>query len=208
MTKIKICGITNLEDALLAVELGADALGFVFSKSPRRIEADVAREIIQQLPPFLSVTGVFVNETDEFVKHVARRCNLNVLQFHGDEDPEYLDNFNRKIIKAFRIKDHSSLEKLSQYSVQGYLLDSHVEGKMGGTGVTFDWDLAIEAKQYGPVILSGGLNPDNIQSAIEKVRPYAVDASSGLELSPGKKDPEKMKLFFERIKRLNNNDNK
>ena len=201
MTRIKICGITNLEDALLAADLGVDALGFVFSKSPRRVEADVAEGIINQLPPFLSSVGVFADEPDEIVKHVARRCKLNIIQLHGDEEPDYLKNFHRKIIKAFRIKTETDLIPIPTYKAQAYLLDSRVEGKKGGSGVTFDWNLAIKAKKYGRIILSGGLTSENVTEAIQKVLPYAVDVSSGIETSPGKKDSAKLKAFVEAVRR-------
>ena len=201
MTRIKICGITNLEDAVLASDLGVDALGFVFSKSPRKINAEKAEEIISQMPPFLSIVGVFVNESDEIVKHVSRRCKLNVLQFHGDEDPEYLKGFHRKIIKAFRIKTEADLKTIPNYHVHTYLLDSRVEGKRGGTGVAFDWNLAVKAKTYGRIILSGGLTPENVAEAIRVVQPYAVDVSTGVESSPGKKDAGKLKAFVEAVHR-------
>lgn len=190
-----------MEDALLASDLGVDALGFVFSKSPRRIEADMAEQIVNQLPPFLSIVGVFVNESDEIVKHVARRCKLNILQFHGEEDPDYIKLFHRKTIKAIRVKTEADLKVIPNYVVQGILLDSKVEGKKGGTGVIFDWNLAVKAKQYGRIILSGGLTPDNVAEAIKIVQPYAVDISSGVEASPGKKDPVKLKAFVEAVRR-------
>ena len=151
MVKIKICGITNLADAEKAVELGADALGFIFSKSPRRIDAEIATEIIKELPPFISTVGVFVNESGEVVKHIASVCRLNVLQFHGDELPEFCSQFGRKIIKAFRVKNPDDLSMLPGYKgiVSAYLLDSRVKGKRGGTGETFDWELAKIAVPYG-----------------------------------------------------------
>ena len=201
MIRIKICGITNVEDALLATEMGADALGFVFSKSSRRIDADQAQEIISQLPPFISLTGVFVNESVEIVKHVARKCGLNILQFHGDEDLEYLEHFHRKIVKGFSIKTEKDLEPIPLYKeVHAFLLDTKVDGKSGGTGKTFDWNLAIKAKQYGRIILAGGLTSENVVDAIKQVQPYAVDVSSGIESAPGKKDPEKMKAFIQAIR--------
>lgn len=191
-----------MEDALLASDMGVDALGFVFSKSPRRVEADVAEQIITQLPPFLSIVGVFVNESDEIVKHVARRCKLNVLQFHGEEEPDYLKSFHRKTIKAIRVKTEADLKVIPNYTVQGILLDSKVEGKKGGSGVTFNWNLAVKAKQYGRIILSGGLTPENVTEAIKQVQPYAVDVSSGVESSPGKKDPAKLKAFVDAVRRI------
>ncbi len=198
-TRIKICGITRSEDALYAAEQGVDALGFVFSKSPRRIDADTARDLIWEIPPLVSVVGVFVDETDEIVKHIARRCRLNMLQFHGSEKPEYISTFNRKIIKAIRVQSEKDLEQISHYHVHAILLDTYVDGINGGTGKTFDWNLAIKAKQYGRVILSGGLNPDNVAEAIQKVKPFAVDVSSGVESEPGIKDHNKIKSFIEAV---------
>ncbi|MCX7918536.1 MAG: phosphoribosylanthranilate isomerase [bacterium] len=204
MIKIKICGITNLADAEKAVELGADALGFIFSKSPRRIDAEIATEIIKQLPPFITTVGVFVNESAEVVKHIASVCRLNVLQFHGDELPEYCSQFGRKVIKSFRVKNPDDLSMLPGYKgiVSAYLLDSRVKGKRGGTGETFDWELAKIALPYGRVILAGGLTPENVAEAIQAVNPYAVDVSTGVESSPGKKDFEKMRRFIEAVRKF------
>lgn len=202
MVRVKICGITNLEDGLLAAELGASALGFVFATSPRQIEPNKAKEIINKLPPFVTKVGVFVDEDKEKVKEIAALCELDVLQFHGGEEPSYCQEFSQKVIKAFRIRDLSSTSNLSSYRVSAYLLDTYVEGIEGGTGTTFDWQIAEEAKKVGqPIILSGGLSPANVAEAIEKVRPYAVDTSSGVEESPGKKDPTKLKKFFEEVNR-------
>ncbi|MDI6784057.1 MAG: phosphoribosylanthranilate isomerase [bacterium] len=204
MVKIKICGITNLADAEKAVELGADALGFIFSKSPRRVDAEVATEIIKGLPPFISLVGVFVNESAEVVKHIASVCRLNVLQFHGDELPEYCGQFGRKVIKTFRVKNPDDLSMLPGYKgiVSAYLLDSRVKGKRGGTGETFDWELAKIALPYGRVILAGGLTPENVAEAIKAVNPYAVDVNTGVESAPGKKDHEKMKGFVEAVRKF------
>jgi phosphoribosylanthranilate isomerase len=203
MIKIKICGITNLEDAEKAVELGADALGFIFSKSPRRVDAEIATEIIKALPPFITTVGVFVNESMDVVKHIASVCRLNVLQFHGDELPEFCSLFGRKIIKSFRVKNPDDLSMLPGYKgiVSAYLLDSRVKGKRGGTGEIFDWELAKIAIPYGRVILAGGLTPENVVEAIKAVNPYAVDVSTGVESAPGKKDFEKMKRFVEAVRR-------
>jgi len=203
MVRIKICGITNWEDACLAVELGADALGFIFAESPRKVTPDTAKAIIGQLPPLVSKVGVFLDHQEEEVKGVAEYCSLDGLQFHGQESPSYCSQFGQKVIKAFRIKDANDLKALSLYGVDAFLLDTFDESLPGGTGKTFDWNLAVEAKKNGKIILSGGLNPDNVFFAITKVKPYAVDVSSGVEASQGKKDPVKLRAFFEEVRRAN-----
>lgn len=193
--RVKICGITNLEDALMAVELGADALGFIFADSPRRIDKEKAREIISKLPPFITTIGVFVNERREVVEEIANECGLDALQFHGEETPDYCRQFKRKVIKAFKIRTKEDLEGLRYYDVSAYLLDSPVRG------IPFDWDLLTGFHSDKPVILAGGLNPDNVSSALSKFVPYAVDVSSGVEEYPGKKDREKIEKFMEVIKK-------
>jgi phosphoribosylanthranilate isomerase len=203
VVRVKICGITNLEDALAASELGADALGFVFAPSPRRIEVSEAGGIIAQFPPFVTTVGLFVNEARARVRETIERCRLNAVQFHGGESPQVCKEFmpGIKVIKAFRIKDEESLNRIGEYGVSACLLDAWVEGRSGGTGKTFDWNLAAAAKDFGlPLILSGGLNPDNVARAIERVDPYAVDVSSGVESAPGKKDYKLMKEFISRAK--------
>jgi phosphoribosylanthranilate isomerase len=200
MIKIKICGITNLEDALLAAELGADALGFIFyAKSPRHVDPEAARAIIAQLPPFVAAVGVFVDEAAAVVQELAAQVRLDWVQLHGQESPEYCRNLGRKVIKGFRIKDENSLRELEPYrdAVQAFLLDTYKKGQVGGTGEVFDWHLAREAKKYGHIILAGGLNPDNVALAIATAGPAAVDAASGTEATPGKKDPAKLRAFFE-----------
>lgn len=202
MTQIKICGITNLNDALMAVEAGADALGFNFvPNTPRYISnADKAAAIIDRLPPFITTVGLFVNADAEEIKAIADLCHLCVIQLHGDESPEFCQALNRRLIKVFRVKDESSLSRLPDYHVSGYLLDTFVKGAMGGTGVAFDWTLAVKAKRYGRIILAGGLNPDNVASAVQHVCPYGVDVSSGVEASPGRKDPAKVKAFIQSVR--------
>lgn len=202
--KVKICGITNTEDALKAVELGVDALGFIFAKSPRMIEPEKAAAIIRSLPPFVKSVGVFVNEDPKRIRQVVDLCGLDIIQFHGDESPEELDDFTVRAIKAFRLKDESSLEPMKLYhgKVRAILLDTYSDKKWGGTGKTFDWALAVKAKALGmPLILSGGLNPDNIQDAIRAVRPHAVDVNSGVEQGPGKKDHNLMGRLMENVRR-------
>ena len=196
--RIKICGITNKEDALAAAHLGADALGFVFATSPRKVSIESAREIIKTLPPFVHTVGVFVDEDLERVSSIAAQCGLDILQLHGNESVAYCSSFDRRVIKAVRLQSRDELKNLSQYAdvVDGLLLDTYVPNQPGGTGVTFDWKLAVEAKRYGRIILAGGLNPENVAAAISTVKPYAVDASSGLEQSPGVKDHEKMARFI------------
>ncbi|MBW2645396.1 MAG: phosphoribosylanthranilate isomerase [Deltaproteobacteria bacterium] len=200
-TKIKICGITRLEDALLAADLGADALGFIFAESPRQVVPETARKIISLLPPFVNSVGVFVDEEQESVREIAAYCKLDLVQLHGNESSGYCKALDLKALKVIRVKDEKSIESMASYrgTVQGFLLDTYVKGLPGGTGKTFNWELAKQAKKYGPVILSGGLNPDNICEAIEKVKPYGVDISSGVEASPGIKDPDKLKLLFSNI---------
>ena len=203
MTKIKICGITNKEDALWAINLKVDALGFIFADSPRRVKPEIVQEIIKLLPPFVSSVGVFVDEDREKVKEIAKSCGLTTLQFHGQEPPSYCKEFKQKVVKAFRVKDKSVLKKAAQYQnkVDAYLLDTYSPFTYGGTGKTFDWSIAKEIKEFGlPIILSGGLNPENIREAISEVDPYGVDVSSGVEGRPGKKNLEKL-INFVRIVR-------
>jgi phosphoribosylanthranilate isomerase len=200
MVRIKICGITNLEDALLAAELGADALGFIFHvQSPRKVDAEAARAIIAQLPPFVAAVGVFVDEAAAVVKELAARAGLDWVQLHGRESPDYCRSLGRKVIKGFRIQDEGSLRRLADYrgAAQAMLLDTYKKGQAGGTGEIFDWHLAWKAKQYGPIILAGGLTAENVAQAIATAGPAAVDAASGTEAAPGKKDPAKLRAFVE-----------
>ena len=201
MTRIKICGTTNLDDALMAVEAGADALGFIFvPNTPRYLHPDEAAKIIEELPPFITTVGLFVNAEQSEIDTIANDCSLDAVQLHGEESPELCLALNRRVVKAFRVKEESSLSRLHDYHVSAYLLDTYVKGAMGGTGRVFDWNLAVKAKQYGRIILAGGLNPDNIASAILQVRPYGVDVSSGVEVSPGCKDPAKIKAFISAVR--------
>lgn len=200
MTRIKICGITNIEDALAAVDYGVDALGFVFfEKSPRYITPEKAKEIVSYLPPFITTIGVFVNEETEKIKEIMEFAGINVLQLHGDEQPDSCRTWHR-VIKAFRVRDFTDLKPLEKYRCSALLLDAYSPESFGGTGQMFNWDIAVEAKRFGRIVLSGGLNPDNIEKAIRWVRPYAVDVSSGVEEEKGKKDLKKMKAFIETAK--------
>jgi phosphoribosylanthranilate isomerase len=200
--RIKICGITNTQDAVAAAELGADAVGFVFAPSPRQVSPEKAREIIIALPPLVQAVGVFLDEDPEKVASIADFCRLDLLQFHGKESAAYCARFGRRVIKAVRVQNRGGLKGCSEYSsiVDALLLDSYVSGRSGGTGLTFDWNLALEAKRYGRIILAGGLNPDNVAAAISAAKPYAVDASSGLEQEPGVKDHEKMARFIQTVR--------
>jgi phosphoribosylanthranilate isomerase len=199
--RVKICGITNVDDALAAVDAGADALGFMFYEgSPRNVSPKVVGEIVRQLPPFIAKVGVFVNALEGIVHRIAAECGLDTLQFHGDESPELCQKFlPLKVYKAFRIQDIDSLQAIPAFKTDAWLLDSFVPGKSGGTGATFNWDLAAEAKKLGrSIILAGGLTPENVAEAVAKVQPYAVDVSSGVESSPGRKDLKKLRAFVSR----------
>jgi phosphoribosylanthranilate isomerase len=197
--RVKICGVTNSEDALAAVDAGADALGFMFyESSPRNVPLKVAAEIIRHAPPFVSKVGVFVNASEETVRRAIGECGIDTLQFHGEETPEFCRTFlPLKIYKAFRVENLDSLRALPAYRTDAWLLDSFVAGKAGGTGATFNWALAVESKKLGrPIILAGGLTPENVADAVRQVAPYAVDVSSGVEAAPGKKDPVKLRSFI------------
>jgi phosphoribosylanthranilate isomerase len=197
--KVKICGITNAADALAAVEAGADALGFMFSDlSPRSLAREAAAKIIRQLPPFIVKVGVFVDAPEAIVKQTVAECGLDALQFHGAEPPEYCARFApHKIIKAVRM--------LASFETDAWLMDSWVPGKLGGTGETFRWELAAEAKDWGrPIILAGGLKPENVAQAIHEVWPYAVDVSSGVEESVGKKDHAAIRDFISAVRQIEN----
>jgi len=202
--KVKICGITNLEDALICSNYGAYALGFIFyEKSPRKIDLKEAYSILKEIPPFTLSVCVFVDPNLEEIEKVLSLCNFDILQLHGKESLELCEkikhDFKKKIIKAIRIKDESSLKLIKEYEkVADYiLLDTYKKGYLGGTGETFNWNIISEMKKN--MILSGGLNISNIESAIEKLKPYAIDVSSGLEKFPGKKDKNKVKIFMEKV---------
>ena len=198
--KVKICGMTNLKDALLAAESGADAVGFIFYKeSPRNISPKEVKKIVVQLPPFVEAVGVFVNETSDKVNRIAEQCRLTAVQLHGNESPAFCRRIKGRVVKAFRVKDAKSLKEISGYDVSGFLLDSHNDGGRGGTGQVFDWNLALRVKKQGPVILAGGLNPHNVYTAIHRVKPYGVDVCSGVEKSTGVKDPQKISEFIRAV---------
>lgn len=192
--RIKICGITNLEDALIAAEAGADALGFVFAPSPRQVTPEQAREIIRRLPPFVTTVGLVVNQDP---LPILEACPLDVIQFHGTESPEQVAAVPCRAVKAFRVRSEEDLAPLSTYEVSAFLLDAYVPGVMGGTGHRFPWDLAEKAKALErPVIVAGGLTPENVVLCVRTTRPYGVDVSSGVEAEPGRKDPEKVRAFI------------
>jgi len=203
MIKVKICGITNKEDALYAAGCGANALGFIFyEKSPRYIAPDNAKTIIAALPPFVTTVGVFVNKDFNDIRDMALLTGITVVQLHGDESPSYCNLVEGKLIKAIRVKNDRSIEGLKKYDVDAFLLDSFDKNSFGGSGLTFDWKLAEKAKQYGKIILAGGLTPDNVEEAVKKVVPYGVDVSSGVEKKPGIKDNNKVKEFIIRSKAI------
>ena len=200
--KVKICGITSLADGMTAAEAGADALGFVFyEQSPRGISVEAAAAFIPQLPPFIMKVGVFVNAPEDLVVRAIRECGLNLLQFHGDEPSEYCLQFGLMSMKAFRIRDAASLQALSGYPTDAWLLDAYTPDKPGGTGETFNWDLALEARGLGrPIFLAGGLTAENVAEAVRRARPYGVDVSSGVEAAPGRKDHAKVRAFIQAAK--------
>ena len=244
MTRIKVCGITNIEDALAAVECGAHALGFVFASSPRQVAPKQAGAIVRALPPFVTAVAVVVDEPVETLRGKLETSGCQAVQLHGDEPPSYVDDLRGSnntsvschtepfdfaqdklrrvspgcteprflaplgmtpmpwIIKAFRIGDEGDLGRLDAYRrADAFLLDSRVTGKAGGTGVAFEWGLARTAADAGkPIVLAGGLTPDNVVAALEAARPYAVDVSSGVEASPGRKDHELMRDFVRAVR--------
>lgn len=202
-TKVKICGLTRLPDALAAVEAGADALGFMFyAGSQRNLAPATAAQIIRALPPFVAKVGVFVNATADTVRATVAECGLDTLQFHGEETPEFCRQFAPlKVVKAFRIQNAESLQPLPGYAVDAWLLDSHMAGQRGGTGAQFNWELACQAKELGrPVILAGGLSPENVADAIQQVWPFGVDVSSGVESAPGLKDADLVRSFIKIVR--------
>lgn len=203
MIPTKICGITNLVDAKVAVENGASAIGFIFyEKSPRAISIENAKSISKQLSYSVGCVGVFVNQNKDFIDKTISEVQLNMIQLHGDESANFCNQFEVPVLKAVRIKNEASLSVMDQYNVAGFLLDTFSNQQYGGTGETFDWSL-INEQIDTPIILSGGLNPDNILDAIDSVNPAAIDVNSGVELSPGKKDHQKINLLFENLKNTN-----
>lgn len=202
--QVKICGITECEDALGAVRLGVGVLGFIFAPGPRRIAPETARGIIEAMPPFITTVGVFVNEKAAAIREHINYCGLDLVQLHGDEPPDFCRRLMPRTIKAIRIKDASSLEICAAYrkNVRALLLDTYAADKAGGTGKTFDWQLAVKIRAGGtPVILSGGLDPANIEAAIRIVRPDAVDVNSGVEKRPGKKCFTLMQALMAKVRR-------
>ena len=196
-TRIKICGITRPEDAMKAAHLGVDAIGLVFyDKSPREVNIDTAKEILAVIPPFVTVVGLFVDPTPRHVAAVLHRVHLDILQFHGNEEPGECTCYNKPYIKAIRMKEGVNLhDQAKRYATaRGLLLDTYVEGVPGGTGLVFNWSL-IPKNLNKHVILAGGLTPKNVWQVISAVRPFAVDVSSGVESEKGIKDPEKMSAF-------------
>jgi phosphoribosylanthranilate isomerase len=202
MIRVKICGITHIGDAYMAAESGADALGFIFyPKSQRYVAPAKAKEIIQKVPCEIITVGVFVNHEIQEVKEIAQFCSLNMIQLHGDESPEYCAQFPMSsLIKAVSCQTEKEIQELKNYPVAAILMDAREAGHYGGTGKNSYWRLAIKVKETHPLILAGGLNRENIREAIERVRPQAVDINSGVEISPGKKDPHKIREIMEIIR--------
>ena len=204
-TRVKICGIIRLEDAQLAVELGATALGFNFyPPSPRYIAPASARRIVGKLPPFVVPVGVFADETeDEHVAGIAEQAGVSVVQMHGPRFPAFRGPLSHyRLVRAVAVKDGFNPKSLEGLRANAFLLDTFDAKRRGGTGKTFDWSLAREAKNFGTIILAGGLTPENVREAIRAVRPFAVDVASGVESAPGVKDPNKLRTFFQEVQKV------
>jgi phosphoribosylanthranilate isomerase len=199
LTRVKICGITNVRDALNAALAGADAIGLVFAKSSRRVGVTRAREISCALPPFVSRVGVFVDEQKDYVIQLARECHLTALQFHGAEDEEYCSGFSLPVLKAVRVRTAADLKNLERFPASALVLDTYHPSVAGGTGQTFDWSL-LQKRPPVPIILAGGLTTENVVRAVSMVKPYAVDVSSGVE-KDGKKDIELIRSFIAMVRR-------
>ncbi|MEO5345537.1 MAG: phosphoribosylanthranilate isomerase [Magnetococcus sp. YQC-9] len=201
--RVKICGITRIEDALAACDAGADALGFVFfARSKRFVTPKQAAMIVARLPPFVTVTGLFVNASREEILSTAAVCRLDLIQLHGDEPPKACRDLPGRVIKGVRVATAGDLVGLERYPVHGLLLDAKVANQFGGTGHAFDWSILQGYRLSLPLILAGGLHPDNVAEAVWRVRPYAVDVSSGVESAPGIKDTEKMVRFIRQVRRV------
>lgn len=203
-TRVKICGITQLQDALHACHMGADAIGFVFcEKSPRNIDTIIAAKISNALPPFVTSVALFMDQDEVKVRQVLEEVPIDCLQFHGNEDAAYCRSFNRPYIKAIAMDEESDLKQFvnEYHDARGLLLDSHVTGEVGGTGKTFNWDLITQDIGM-PLILAGGLTVDNVADAIKKTHPYAVDVSSGVEREKGLKDAELVSAFINEVKNV------
>ena len=201
-TRVKICGITSLEDAEMSAAAGADALGFNFyARSPRHVDPQTAAVIARKLPPLIMRVGVFVNAPEDLVVRAIGECGLSLLQFHGDEPPEFCTQFGLMSMKAFRLRDAESLQELPRYATDAFLLDAWSPEARGGTGETFNWELAVEARKLGkPVFLAGGLTATNVAEAVRRVRPFGVDVASGVESSPGKKDPARVQAVIRAVR--------
>ena len=203
IVKVKICGITNYQDAAAAMDMGADLLGFNFySRSPRFVSPEKAKEIISKLPAFIDIAGVFVNASFEQIRETINQCQLDWVQLHGDEDPQFCQSFlslNVKTMKALRVKDQTDIKRADSFFTDAILLDAFHPEKYGGTGTTFDWNIIGHIGKR--VFLAGGINPDNAAEAVE-LGVYGIDVCSGIEKTPGKKDHKKMKKLFENIRHL------
>ena len=201
MTQVKICGITNLEDALAAAEYGADALGFVFApESPRFVPVEAVRKIVAALPPFITTVGVFTSGDEKVIRDAVAECGLDLIQFHGPFPSAVVDSFSSRAIRVVRVSDEKSLEELAHTPARAILLDTFHPDLQGGSGVSFDWELAFRAKKYGRIILAGGLTPENVGEAVTRVAPYGVDVSSGVEMRKGKKDLTRLREFISSAK--------
>ena len=203
-TRIKVCGITCQEDARAAVAAGADGLGFIFvEQSPRLVEPDRARTITGELPPFIGRVGVFCDEEIEVVEEIVHYCRLTHVQLHGGESPGYCKKISCQVIKSFALRTQTTSAELQAYAgaVCAFLLDTYDKHLGGGTGRVFDWKLIAQVKPPGPIILAGGLNPENVGEAIRQVRPFAVDVNSGVEYQPGRKDTDKLKNFARQVRK-------
>ena len=201
MTKVKICGIKNLNDAIFAVDYGADAIGFVFAKSIRKVSKEKARAIVRKLPPFVTTVGLFVNETAEDMESACRFCGLDAIQLHGNEPPIIINKLKDfKTIKAFRIQNDKDISQIKKYKPDAILLDGYSENQMGGTGISFDWKIVNKLKTSIPIIVAGGLTHLNVSQAIKIVKPYGVDVSSGVETKPGQKDKRLIRKFIDAVK--------
>jgi phosphoribosylanthranilate isomerase len=196
-TKVKICGVTNLDDALMAAEFGADALGFVFAPSKRKITPEKANEIIKKLPPFVVTFGIFMDEEEDVVRYMSDLSGIDIVQLHGKESSSYCRQMTKRVVKRIQVVDDDTKEtimnRMKPYNVSAFLFDPGA-----GEGKVFDWEKAVEIDQ--PIIIAGGLNPENVKEVVQRLNPYGVDVSTGVESEPGKKDPKKVKRFIEEVK--------